>query len=227
MCVLVEGQRPRIHRGSSAICVYDRVSTADASARSCARYVLHEAEEQGLLLPWACRMGCCTACAVRVVSGHLHQPQASPPTPVLMPNPYPFPMQRRHKAESLTSDAAKRVDMANKQMQPVTCSFVNDIWWPCPACIKHVHTSPQALGVSAGLRSKGYALMCVAYPRSDAVLEIVEVRAFTLHRKCGPCTPTPCTQVVESVRVWSWSDERRVCLGSSVMLRPATRCVVS
>ena len=53
-------------------------------------------------------MGCCTACAVRVVSGHLHQ--------------------------------------------------------------------PQALGVSEGLRRQGFALMCVAYPRSDAVLETVEVR---------------------------------------------------
>lgn len=73
----------------------------------CRRYILHEAEEQGLLLPWACRMGCCTACAVRVISGHVHQ--------------------------------------------------------------------PQALGVSEGLRKQGFALMCVAYPRSDAVLETVEV----------------------------------------------------
>jgi len=40
------------------------------------RYILFEAEEQGLELPWACRMGCCTACAVRVKSGTLEQVQA-------------------------------------------------------------------------------------------------------------------------------------------------------
>lgn len=40
------------------------------------RYVLFEAEEQGLSLPAACRMGCCTACAVKVTSGTILQPQA-------------------------------------------------------------------------------------------------------------------------------------------------------
>lgn len=30
------------------------------------RYILWEAEDQGLELPYACRMGCCTACAVKV-----------------------------------------------------------------------------------------------------------------------------------------------------------------
>lgn len=40
------------------------------------RYVLWEAEDKGLKLPYACRMGCCTACAVRVISGELHQPEA-------------------------------------------------------------------------------------------------------------------------------------------------------
>ena len=28
------------------------------------RYILWEAEDKGLELPYACRMGCCTACAV-------------------------------------------------------------------------------------------------------------------------------------------------------------------
>jgi ferredoxin len=40
------------------------------------RYILFEAEDKGLELPWACRMGCCTACAVRVVEGEVYQPQA-------------------------------------------------------------------------------------------------------------------------------------------------------
>ena len=37
------------------------------------RYVLFEMEDQGHPLPYACRMGCCTACAVRVKSGSLRQ----------------------------------------------------------------------------------------------------------------------------------------------------------
>ncbi|KAG1664189.1 hypothetical protein FOA52_011367 [Chlamydomonas sp. UWO 241] len=69
------------------------------------RYVLWEAEDEGLELPYACRMGCCTACAVRVKEGELYQ--------------------------------------------------------------------PEALGISLELREQGYALMCVAYPLSDCVLETV------------------------------------------------------
>ncbi|KAG2448312.1 hypothetical protein HYH02_006896 [Chlamydomonas schloesseri] len=69
------------------------------------RYILWEAEDKGLELPYACRMGCCTACAVRVKSGEVHQ--------------------------------------------------------------------PEALGISTELREMGYALMCVGYPTSDAVMETV------------------------------------------------------
>eukprot|EP00899_Mesostigma_viride_P016385 jgi/Mesvir1/24748/Mv22010-RA.1 len=67
------------------------------------RYIMHAAEEQGETLPFACRMGCCTACAVRVISGNLRQ--------------------------------------------------------------------PQALGISQELKDKGYALLCVAFPADDVVVE--------------------------------------------------------
>jgi ferredoxin len=40
------------------------------------RYILHSAENQGLKLPFACRNGACTACAVQVKSGKLYQPEA-------------------------------------------------------------------------------------------------------------------------------------------------------
>ena len=42
---------------------------------------------------------------------------------------------------------------------------------------------PQALGISRGLREQGYALMCTSFPRSDAVLQCIEV---------GHQYPVPC-----------------------------------
>jgi ferredoxin len=67
------------------------------------RYILQSAENQGADLPFSCRNGACTACAVRVLSGELEQ--------------------------------------------------------------------PEAMGLSPGLREKGYALLCVSYPRSDLQVE--------------------------------------------------------
>ncbi|XP_073052152.1 ferredoxin C 2, chloroplastic-like isoform X2 [Primulina eburnea] len=67
------------------------------------QYILHTAESQSISLPFACRHGCCTSCAVRVKSGQLRQ--------------------------------------------------------------------PEALGISAELKDKGYALLCVGFPSSDLEVE--------------------------------------------------------
>ncbi|NEP42833.1 MAG: 2Fe-2S iron-sulfur cluster binding domain-containing protein [Okeania sp. SIO2H7] len=39
-------------------------------------YILHSVESQGKELPFSCRNGACTTCAVRVLSGELYQPEA-------------------------------------------------------------------------------------------------------------------------------------------------------
>lgn len=67
------------------------------------QYILHTAEAQDIRLPFACRHGCCTSCAVRIKSGQIKQ--------------------------------------------------------------------PEALGISAELKDKGYALLCVGFPSSDVEVE--------------------------------------------------------
>ena len=67
------------------------------------RYILKTAEQQEAKLPFLCRNGACTSCAVKVISGELYQ--------------------------------------------------------------------PEAMGLSPKLKDKGYALLCVSYPRSDLEVE--------------------------------------------------------
>ncbi|MBE9127301.1 MULTISPECIES: 2Fe-2S iron-sulfur cluster-binding protein [unclassified Coleofasciculus] len=67
------------------------------------QYILHAMEKQGVELPFSCRNGACTTCAVRVLSGEIYQ--------------------------------------------------------------------PEAMGLSPELRDRGYALLCVGYPRSDLEVE--------------------------------------------------------
>jgi ferredoxin len=67
------------------------------------RYILHAVENQGTELPFSCRNGACTTCAVRILAGEVYQ--------------------------------------------------------------------PEAVGLSQKLRDKGYALLCVSYPRSDLEVE--------------------------------------------------------
>ena len=39
-------------------------------------YILKEFEKNGFKLPFSCRNGCCTSCAVKIISGKLDQPEA-------------------------------------------------------------------------------------------------------------------------------------------------------
>lgn len=52
------------------------------------QYVLRTAENQGADLPYSCRNGACTACAVRVVSGEVNQPEAMGLSPELRARGY-------------------------------------------------------------------------------------------------------------------------------------------
>jgi ferredoxin len=52
------------------------------------RYILPCAENQGSDLPYSCRNGACTTCAVRVISGELYQPEAMGLSPELQEEGY-------------------------------------------------------------------------------------------------------------------------------------------
>jgi ferredoxin len=52
------------------------------------RYILHTAESQGVDLPFSCRNGACTSCAVRVLEGDLVQPEHRGQTPDLRKQGY-------------------------------------------------------------------------------------------------------------------------------------------
>lgn len=52
------------------------------------RYILKTAEQQKAVLPFSCRNGACTACAVKVISGELAQPEAMGLSPKLQEDGY-------------------------------------------------------------------------------------------------------------------------------------------
>jgi len=89
---------------SYTIKINDRQTGTQHTAKVPAdRYILHTVENQGVNLPFSCRNGACTTCAVRVLEGEIYQ--------------------------------------------------------------------PEAMGLSPKLRERGYALLCVGYPRSDLEVE--------------------------------------------------------
>ncbi|MEM1370002.1 MAG: 2Fe-2S iron-sulfur cluster-binding protein [Cyanobacteria bacterium P01_H01_bin.15] len=52
------------------------------------RYILRAIEDEGTELPFSCRNGACTTCAVRVISGELEQPEAMGLSPELQRKGY-------------------------------------------------------------------------------------------------------------------------------------------
>ena len=52
------------------------------------KYILHSLEAQGISLPFSCRNGACTTCAVRILSGEVHQPEAMGLSPKLKQQGY-------------------------------------------------------------------------------------------------------------------------------------------
>ena len=51
-------------------------------------YILKEFENKGFKLPFSCRNGCCTSCAVKIISGKLQQPEAMGVSQVLKDKGY-------------------------------------------------------------------------------------------------------------------------------------------
>lgn len=52
------------------------------------RYILQSAENQGVDLPFSCRNGACTSCAVRIKTGQIYQPEAMGLSPQLREQGY-------------------------------------------------------------------------------------------------------------------------------------------
>jgi ferredoxin len=52
------------------------------------KYILHSCEALGGELPFSCRNGACTACAVKILSGQVYQPEAMGLSPKLKEDGY-------------------------------------------------------------------------------------------------------------------------------------------
>jgi ferredoxin len=52
------------------------------------QYILQTAEQQDVKLPFLCRNGACTSCAVKIISGELYQPEAMGLSPKLKEQGY-------------------------------------------------------------------------------------------------------------------------------------------
>ncbi|NEP55509.1 MAG: 2Fe-2S iron-sulfur cluster binding domain-containing protein [Symploca sp. SIO2G7] len=74
---------------SYTIQIHNRQTGAKHSVKVPAdNYILHTAENKGVNLPSSCRNGACTTCAVRMLAGEIHQPEAMGLSPKLREEGY-------------------------------------------------------------------------------------------------------------------------------------------
>ena len=74
---------------SYQVLIHDRQAQTDYRLQVPSdRYILHSAEDLDYKLPFSCRNGACTACAVRVLSGEIYQPEAMGLSPELQSKGY-------------------------------------------------------------------------------------------------------------------------------------------
>ncbi|MBC7883591.1 MAG: 2Fe-2S iron-sulfur cluster binding domain-containing protein [Anaerolineae bacterium] len=71
------------------VCIHDHQSGRTVRLQIASdQYVLMAAEAQAVTLPYSCRNGACTACAVRILEGDVHQPEAMGLSPELKAQGY-------------------------------------------------------------------------------------------------------------------------------------------
>lgn len=76
-------------KSSYTIQIRDRASGTEHTLQvKSDRYILQSAEDQGIHLPFSCRNGACTTCAVRVLEGEIYQPEAMGLSPGLQKQGY-------------------------------------------------------------------------------------------------------------------------------------------
>ena len=74
---------------SYKITIRDRASANDYTVTVPEdKYILQTAEQQGAKLPFSCRNGACTSCAVKIIAGEIHQPEAMGLSPKLKQQGY-------------------------------------------------------------------------------------------------------------------------------------------
>ena len=73
---------------SYTIQIRDRSGTVHTLQVPEDHYILQSVETEGTELPFSCRNGACTTCAVRVLSGEIYQPEAMGLSPELRDQGY-------------------------------------------------------------------------------------------------------------------------------------------